>query len=134
VLIKDNHLAAAQSAGGTASPAALVERVRRAVGRAPGPGTGPMIVEVEVDSLEHLDAVLASRPDIVLLDNMLLGELREAVARRNAVAPGVQLEASGGITLATVREVAATGVERISVGALTHSAAAVDFGLDWLPL
>ncbi len=90
-----------------------------------------MIVEVEVDSLQQLDDVLPVGPDIVMLDNMSLEMLREAVARRNAHAPEVELEASGGIDLRTVRSVAETGVERISVGALTHSAIALDFGLDW---
>jgi nicotinate-nucleotide pyrophosphorylase (carboxylating) len=68
---------------------------------------------------------------MVLLDNMSLEQLRAAVARRNAVAPGVLLEASGGVTLATVRDIAATGVDRISTGAVTHSAPALDIGLDY---
>jgi nicotinate-nucleotide pyrophosphorylase (carboxylating) len=90
-------------------------------------------VEVEVDTLNQLDAALAAGPDIVLLDNMSLDQMREAVRRRNAVAPCVQLEASGGITLDTVRGIAETGVDRISVGALTHSAPALDIALDYLP-
>ncbi len=90
-----------------------------------------MIVEVEVDTLEQLLAVLPAQPDVVLLDNMPPAMLAEAVARRNALAPKVQLEASGGVTLETVRAIAESGVERISVGALTHSAGALDFGLDW---
>ena len=91
-----------------------------------------MIVEVEVDSLEQLDEVLAAHPDLVLLDNMQPGELRQAVARRDAADPAVELEASGGVDLGSVRRIAETGVERISVGALTHSAVALDIGLDWL--
>ena len=90
-----------------------------------------MLVEVEVDTLDQLEIVLPARPDIVLLDNMTPAQLRESVARRDAVDPAIELEASGGVSLATVREIAATGVDRISVGALTHSAAALDFGLDW---
>ena len=90
-----------------------------------------MIIEVEVDTLEQFDAVLPAQPDVVLLDNMTSAQLREAVARRNAVAPTIELEASGGVDLSTVRAIAETGVERISVGALTHSAVALDFGLDW---
>jgi nicotinate-nucleotide pyrophosphorylase (carboxylating) len=66
------------------------------------------------------------------LDNMDPDTLREAVGWRNAAAPDVELEASGGVTLQTVRAIAATGVDRISVGALTHSAASLDVGLDWL--
>jgi len=87
---------------------------------------------VEVDTLEQLDEALRAGPDLVLLDNMSPAMLREAVRRRNAAASDVELEASGGITLENVREVAETGVERISIGALTHSAASLDLGLDWL--
>ena len=76
-----------------------------------------MIVEVEVDSLAQLEEVLPAGPDIVLLDNMPPEMLRAAVARCAALAPGVELEASGGVNLDTVRAVAASGVERISVGA-----------------
>ena len=76
-----------------------------------------MIVEVEVDTLEQLDLVLQVAPDIVLLDNMSLSQLVEAVARRNRVNPAVQLEASGGVNLQTVAAIASTGVDRISVGA-----------------
>jgi nicotinate-nucleotide pyrophosphorylase (carboxylating) len=90
-----------------------------------------MVIEIEVDTLEQLDAVLPVRPDIVLLDNMSAAQLREAVARRNAFDRAIELEASGGIDLLTVRQIAESGVERISVGALTHSAVALDFGLDW---
>ena len=82
---------------------------------------------------EALTSIDAEKPDIVLLDNMSPAMLREAVARRNALAPAVELEASGGVTLETVGEIARTGVERISVGALTHSATALDIGLDWRP-
>ena len=90
-----------------------------------------MIVEVEVDGLGPLPDVLAAGPDIVLLDNMTPDQLRQAVALRDAANPRVELEASGGVSLATVRAIAEAGVERISVGALTHSAVALDFGLDW---
>ena len=81
-----------------------------------------MLIEVEVDSLDQLEIALPARPDIVLLDNMTTAELRQAVARRDAVDPAIELEASGGVSLATVRAIAETGVDRISVGALTHSA------------
>src|SRR6266545_1156061 len=121
ILIKDNHLA---GLGGD---------VRRAVEAARAyPGNAGLPVEVEVDTLEQLEVALAVKADIVLLDNMTLEQLRAAVARRNAIAPGVLLEASGGVNLATVRDIAATGVDRISVGALTHSASALDIGLDYL--
>jgi len=89
-------------------------------------------VEVEVDSLDQLDVALTCRPEIVLLDNMTVGEMTEAVRRRTATAPGVLLEASGGVTLPTIHGIAETGVDRISVGALTHSAKALDIALDYL--
>ena len=85
-----------------------------------------MLVEVEIDRVDQLDDVLAAGPDIVLLDNMTPEELRAAVARRNELASNIELEASGGVTLETVRDIAETGVERISVGALTHSARCLD--------
>jgi nicotinate-nucleotide pyrophosphorylase (carboxylating) len=119
ILIKDNHLAALG--------APLAEAVRRA--RAAHGSTIPL--EIEVDTLEQLEEALAARPDIVLLDNMPAEVMRRAVERRNAVAPGVLLEASGGVTLATLRGIAETGVDRISIGALTHSAVALDIGLDY---
>ncbi|HEY1191015.1 MAG TPA: carboxylating nicotinate-nucleotide diphosphorylase [Gemmata sp.] len=121
ILIKDNHIA---GLGGD---------VRRAVEAARTyPGNAGLPVEVEVDTLEQLEHALAVRADIVLLDNMPPDQLRTAVARRNAVSPGTLLEASGGVNLATVRDIASTGVDRISVGALTHSAPAHDIGLDYL--
>ena len=108
VLIKDNHLAALEP-----TETAVRQAVEARPERVP-----TLPVEVEVDSLEQLDQALAVRPDIVLLDNMPLDQMREAVARRDAVAPGVKLEASGGVNLHTVRAIAETGVDRISVGAL----------------
>ena len=90
-----------------------------------------MPVEVEVDSEELLAAALESRPDIVLLDNMSVETMRRCVERRNANAPSVLLEASGGVNLDTVGAIAATGADRISVGALTHSAPALDIALDY---
>jgi nicotinate-nucleotide pyrophosphorylase (carboxylating) len=129
ILIKDNHLA---SLGG--GPAAVTQAVRAAqqlLRQQGAPGQAAPELEVEVEDLDQLDAALAVGPDVVLLDNMSLDLMREAVRRRNAVAPRVKLEASGGITLATVRGIAATGVDRISVGALTHSAPALDIALDY---
>ena len=90
-----------------------------------------MIVEIEVDDLIQLRGVLPTKPDVVLLDNMSTDDLREAVMLRNAMSPEVILEASGGVHLETVAEIAHTGVDRISVGALTHAAAWLDLGLDW---
>src|SRR5439155_7312951 len=88
-------------------------------------------IEIEVETLDQLDEALAGKPDIILLDNMTLDMMREAVKRRNGVAPSIQLEASCGGNLQTVRGIAETGVDRISVGALTHSAPALDIALDY---
>jgi nicotinate-nucleotide pyrophosphorylase (carboxylating) len=90
-----------------------------------------LLIEIEADTLEQVGALLELRGvDVVLLDNMSLVSLRQAVAMRDASAPGVLLEASGGITLGNVREIASTGVDRISVGALTHSAVNADLSLE----
>jgi nicotinate-nucleotide pyrophosphorylase (carboxylating) len=124
VLIKDNHLA------GLGDPATAV---RRAVELARAhPGNAGLPVEVEVDTLEQLDQALAVRPEIVLLDNMPPNQLQAAVLRRDAASPTTLLEASGGVNLTTIRAIAETGVDRISVGALTHSAPALDIALDYL--
>ena len=116
VLIKDNHVAVA---GGV--PAA-VERVRL---RHPG-----RPVEVEVDTLDQLQQALDAGADVILLDNMPPAQLRRAVA---TTAGRARLEASGGITTDTIREVAETGVDAISVGALTHSVRALDIALEVPP-
>jgi nicotinate-nucleotide pyrophosphorylase (carboxylating) len=124
MLIKDNHLAGVPQDG-------LARFVTEAAGRARA--AGAEFVEVEVGSVEMLERVLSIAPgmvDIVLLDNMGLDDLRRAVALRDARRPGVELEASGGVTLQTVRAVAETGVDRISVGSLTHGAASLDVALD----
>ena len=112
VLVKDNHLRAAGSI------ASAVERLRDAT---------QLPVEVECDTLEQVSEAIGAGADAVLLDNMTLDELRAAVA----LAGGrVRLEASGGITLDNVRAVAETGVDEISVGALTHSARSLDVSLE----
>lgn len=128
VLIKDNHLA---QRGSAASDAAGAVRDARSYLKSRSE-LADLILQVEVDTLDQLAAVLPADPDIVLLDNMRPEILRKAVALRDESAPSVQLEASGGVTLETLREIAMTGVERISVGALTHSARSLDIGLDWL--
>ena len=135
ILIKDNHLAACgdPATGEPLSPAEAVRKARSFLeDHLPEDRRRAMLIEVEVDTLEQLDDALPAGPDIVLLDNMTVEQLREAVGRRNALAAGVELEASGGVTLWTIADVAATGVDRISVGALTHSAVSLDFGLDWI--
>ena len=90
-----------------------------------------VIVEVEVDTLEQLTDVIPAEPDIVLLDNMTVEELQQAVAMIRDTNSGIELEASGGVTLETIGEISQSGVDRISVGALTHSAVNFDVGLDW---
>lgn len=132
ILIKDNHLALGAAADVKNSPGDAVRRARRFLQQLDeGEAARALLVEVEVDSLDQLREALPAAPDLVLLDNMPPEVLREAVRLRDSLAPGVELEASGGIRLETVAVVAATGVERISVGALTHSAQWLDIGLDW---
>jgi len=118
-MVKDNHI---QAAGGIA-PA--VARLRA--------GLGHMVkIEVEVDRLEQLEEALAQGVDAVLLDNMSLEDLRRAVALASSVSGGkAVLEASGNVTLETVRAIAETGVDTISSGAITHSAMNLDIGLDF---
>ncbi len=115
VMIKDNHIAVA----GSLTKAVKAARANVAKG---------IVVEVECDTLAQLDEALNSDVDIVLLDNMSLENLREAVIR--AKAKGVLTEASGNVRLETVRGIAETGVDHISIGRLTHSVTAVDIGLD----
>ncbi len=122
VLIKTNHLAALRRAG-LQGHAAAEYAIRQAERRAPG-----RWLELEAASLEDVRTALALRPDAILLDNMRVAQVREAVRLRGRRAR-IQLEASGGITLANVRAYARTGVDRISIGRLTHSAPALDFAL-----
>jgi len=166
VLIKDNHVAAWTSSAKprdcNRSAPTIADAVCTARTRWPG-----VSIEVEVDSLDQLRDALQGEPDIVLLDNMDVATMREAVAIRNALrlsppravggralqdpsdsdaasisppgdSPGAKtpilLEASGGITLDNIRAIAETGVDRISIGALTHSAPALDLAFDWAPV
>ncbi len=119
VLIKDNHLAALKDA----RPNPIAAAVERARAKYP-----QLKVEVEADTLEQVEQAVAAGADIVLLDNMNLIQLRLAVQKCKGRA---QTEASGGVTLAGARDIADTGVDFISVGALTHSARAVDIALDF---
>ena len=119
IMIKDNHLAALEA------PNPVAGAVARAHEAAPD-----LKVEVEADTLEQAEAAAAAGADIILLDNMTLEMLRDAVALIDGRS---QIEASGGITLESIRAVAETGVNYISVGALTHSAAAVDIAMDFSP-
>lgn len=137
VLIKDNHLALMDAL--TDPPLAelpdSVAAARHWIDEHAGnlPAGRNTTVQVEVDTLEQLAAVLPAGPDIVLLDNMGPDELETAVGLRDREQPQVQLEASGGVNLQSIGMIARTGVDRISVGALTHSAVNFDIGLDWQP-
>jgi nicotinate-nucleotide pyrophosphorylase (carboxylating) len=116
VLIKDNHVVAAGGIG----PAIEAARAR----------AGHMVkIEIEVDTLEQLEEVLQHKVDAVLLDNMAPAMLKAAVGK---VGGRMLTEASGGVSLETVRAIAETGVDLISSGALTHSAPVLDLGLDFL--
>ncbi len=134
VLIKDNHLAfggAAEHGKFSLSRAVRLAREHLASLHDSDPHA-PTIVEIEVDTWEQFEEVLPALPDIILLDNMPLEMLRRAAARRNETAPGITLEASGGVTLENVRAIAETGVDRVSIGAITHATTWCDFGLDWI--
>jgi nicotinate-nucleotide pyrophosphorylase (carboxylating) len=124
ILIKDNHLAGFQISDFGYQIAEAVRRVRPS-------RSAKVPIEIEVDKMEQLDVALEHKPDVILLDNMSLEQLREAVRRRDRLAPSLRLEASGGITIENVRAVAETGVDRISIGALTHSAPALDVALEY---
>jgi nicotinate-nucleotide pyrophosphorylase (carboxylating) len=117
VLIKDNHVAVAGGVGAA---------VRRTRGKIPH----GLKIEVEVDSLEQLEEALDAGADIVLLDNFSLADIEKAVARVRVCNPKPLLEVSGGVTLEGIANLARTGVDIASVGALTHSAPAVDLALD----
>ncbi len=115
-LIKDNHVAATGS---------VVDALRAVRDAAPD-----LPCEVEVDSLEQLDAVLAEEPELILLDNFPVWQTQTAVQRRDSRAPAVLLESSGGLSLQNAATYAATGVDYLAVGALTHSVRVLDIGLD----
>jgi nicotinate-nucleotide pyrophosphorylase (carboxylating) len=126
VLLKDNHLVGVPV---ERLAQVVTEMRKRAAALSPAPG----FFEVEVDTLEQLEQVLqVEGVDVVLLDNFTPAQMEEGVSRRDALElrGRVELEASGGIDLASVRAVAETGIDRIAVGALTHSASAADIGLD----
>src|SRR5262249_26771987 len=120
ILVKDNHLAALSDQPDPLAYAFAALLQAR--------GSEP--IDIEVNSLAQFKRVLEGA-NLILLDNMSVDELREAVRLRNAEEVPVLLEASGGVTLANVRAIAETGVDRISVGALTHSAPALDIALEY---
>jgi nicotinate-nucleotide pyrophosphorylase (carboxylating) len=122
VLIKDNHVLAAGGVG------AAIDAAKAYVSRT---GQPDMVVQCEIDRLAQLDEALQHGATQILLDNMSRADMAEAVTRAKAYNPAVLLEASGGLTLATVWEVAATGVDFIAVGGLTHSSPILDIALDF---
>lgn len=124
VMAKDNHLAVLTAAlPALSADAAVTQALQAAIARLPH----TTHVEVEVDRLDQIDAVLAAGVDTIMLDNFSLDDLRAGVER---IAGRVTVDASGGVDLRSVRAIAETGVDVISVGALTHSAPALDLGLD----
>jgi nicotinate-nucleotide pyrophosphorylase (carboxylating) len=126
VLVKDNHLALA----GVAEGKALLEATRSLVARSKAEDP-KRLVEVEVDTFEQFERVSeVEGVDVILLDNMDCPTMARCVAARDAAGSSLLLEASGGVTLATIRDIAQTGVDRISVGAITHSAPSLDVSLD----
>ena len=122
IMIKDNHLAALGSGPGT---------IIKAVALARAAHQKNLPLEVEVETLVQLKEALEADPDYIMLDNMDVGMLRAAVENRNRLNPRVKLEASGGINLVNLRAKAETGVDFISIGALTHSATALDIAMDY---
>jgi nicotinate-nucleotide pyrophosphorylase (carboxylating) len=139
ILIKDNHLAFGQEQGSgpSFSPAEAIRKARAFLAQQPAceltPGAPDpnMLLEIEVDSLDQLREVLPEKPDVVLLDNMTPDLLRQAVQIRDSARSTAELEASGGISLQNIRAIADSGIDRISIGALTHSAPVLDLALDW---
>ena len=123
ILVKDNHLAALAPMGDLSLLPPILEKISKA-----HPG---LLIEVEADTLIQVERLLTIPSiDVILLDNMSCDLMRDAAALRNSKASKVLLEASGGVTLENVPEIAQTGVDRISVGALTHSALNADLSLE----
>ncbi len=125
ILIKDNHLDWLAASQPGADPIAIAVRA----GRSSAPAGS--LLTLEVDSLDQFAHALPLGPDVILIDNFSPDQARQAVALRDQSARGILIEASGGVTLETVAAIAAAGVDRISVGALTHSAPALDVALDF---
>lgn len=124
VMLKDNHLAA------DLVPAEIERRIKGLLKERPD-----IKIEIEADRLDQVEALLPLYGvSVILLDNMTLADMRRAIVLRDTIAPHVELEASGGVRRETISAIAETGVDYISVGALTHSVRSVDLGLDLVPL
>lgn len=135
IMLKDNHLAfyrtLVEDNDDTIPTSIKIARTWINDNASSLPNGKETILQLEVDTLEQLEIALGTDCDIILLDNMGCERLKEGVAMRDKLAPKILLEASGGVNLTTIGKIAQTGVERISVGALTHSAMNFDIGLDW---
>ena len=135
IMIKDNHLAfyrtLVEDSDETIPGSVKLARQWIVDHQSTLPRGERTVLQLEVDTLEQFETALKTDCDIILLDNMDIDQLRIAVEMRNKNAPNILLEASGGVSLVTIGKIAQTGVERISVGALTHSAINFDIGLDW---
>ena len=128
VLIKDNHLRVTRQASGVRRLKGMIEEVKKKI-------PSSTKIEVEVKNLREFKEVLKGKPDIIMLDNMKVADIKKAVAIKRSTRYSVRrtlLEASGGITLKNVRQIASTGVDMISIGALTHSLASIDISLEIL--
>lgn len=119
VLIKDNHIVVVSRQSSVVSIKNLVTNVRKKTNKK---------IEIEIENLKQFKEALAAGPDVIMLDNMTIADIKKAVALRNKLT--TKLEVSGGVTLKNVRAIAKTGVDMISIGALTHSAKAMDFSLE----
>ena len=135
IMIKDNHLAfyrtQVEDIVDTIPEAIRTARTWINQRKSSLPSGDKTVLQLEVDTLEQFEIALTTDCDIILLDNMNCKQLSRAVEMRNEQSDRIQLEASGGVNLTTIAKIAQTGVERISVGALTHSAVNFDIGLDW---
>lgn len=121
ILIKDNHLAGSRLQGSGSGQGVIRDNVEKAKRR------GYKNIEIEVDNLKQYKEVLESGANIIMLDNMKIEDIKKAVRLRT---PGLLLEVSGGVSLENVAKIARTGVDRISIGSLTHSAPSIDFSLE----
>lgn len=135
VMIKDNHLAFYKAWNKDSKDAVAegIELARKWISDNQDrlPNGAQTVLQLEVDTLEQFERALQHQPDIILLDNMSNDQLKQAVDRRDKDEPKILLEASGGVNLETIAAISQTGVDRISIGALTHSATNFDIGLDW---
>jgi nicotinate-nucleotide pyrophosphorylase (carboxylating) len=119
VLVKDNHIKVTSHKSQVTSLKEIITEIRKKTNKK---------IEIEVESLRQFKEALDGRPDIIMLDNMSISDIKKAVAFKNKLS--TKLEVSGGVSLSNVRRIASTGVDMISVGALTHSAPSLDFSLE----